>query len=106
MFGPVNSTTISNNSINTFVDETEGTGQLVDAIKTTGYNDVVINNGSTGVVVDLGGTNYEWEHTSESDTFIGSASSNYDVLDAEKHLILRLIKQLQIILTHLKLWKV
>ena len=56
---------ISNNNINTFVEERGGTGQLVDAIKTTGYNDVVINNGTTGITVDLAGNNSE---TSSTDT--------------------------------------
>ena len=84
MFQLEQSAVISNTNINTYVDEIDGTGQLVDAIKTTGYNDIVINNGATGVVVDLGGTKYEWEHSSESDIFIGSVSSNYDVLDARE----------------------
>ena len=59
-----------------YVDEIDGTGQLVDAIKTTGYNDMVINNGSTGITVDLGGSK------SGADVFDGSVASKNDVLDA------------------------
>ena len=77
------SASITGYGINTYVEETGGAGQLIDAIKTTENADTVVNNGSTGITVDLGGTSADWMNMSR-DTFIGSATSEYDLLDARE----------------------
>ncbi len=74
-------------AVNTKVEETGGTGQLIDAIKTTGSADLVVNNGLTGITVNLGGTD-NYPHGTDlnmyKDAFVGSELSKYDVLDARE----------------------
>jgi hypothetical protein len=79
------SANITGNAINTKVEETGGTGQLIDAVKTTESADVVVNNGLTGITVDLGGTSNETTNTSSTkDFFKGSEISKFDLLDARE----------------------
>ena len=63
-------------TIDVEVDQTGGTGMVIDYLEATSNKDVIENNGDIGVMVDLGGS------TGDADVFKGSTSSQNDVLDA------------------------
>ena len=58
------------------VTKTGGTGLTVDYLEGTENKDVVVNKGTIGVTVDLGGSK------GDADVFTGSANSGNDMLDA------------------------
>ena len=63
-------------TIDVEVDQTGGSGMVIDYLEATSNKDVIENNGDVGVMVDLGGS------TGDADVFKGSDDSENDVLDA------------------------
>ena len=58
------------------ITKTGGTGLAIDYLEGTENKDVVVNKGTIGVTVDLGGSK------GDADVFTGSATSGNDMLDA------------------------
>ena len=71
--------TVQGGNVDTRVEKYDGTGLLVDYLETTNFADTVVNNSSSGMVVNLA-KNYE---SSSFDKFTGSTTDGLvDVLDA------------------------
>ena len=71
--------TVQGGNVDTRVEKYDGTGLLVDYLETTNFADTVVNNSSSGMVVNLA-KNYE---SSSFDKFTGSDTDGLvDVLDA------------------------
>ena len=63
-------------TIDVAITQEGGSGMTIDYLKGTNQHDMIKNEGSVGITVDLGGTD------GMADVFTGSSSSSNDVLDA------------------------
>ena len=68
-------------TIDVDVEQTGGSGMTIDYLEATSNKDEITNDSDIGVMVDLGGS------TGDADIFIGSDTSQNDVLDARVALI-------------------
>jgi hypothetical protein len=68
----------SGSAIDVNITKTGGTGLTVDYLEGTENKDVVTNQGSIGVTVNLGGSE------GDADVFNGSVTSQHDILDARE----------------------